>query len=193
MPRVKTFDQEKTLEKAMVLFWEKGYFATSMQDLVDHLKINRASLYATYGGKKELFTKSFQLYRTKNIAGVRSFLDSQDNVRQGIKALLNMAIENDERDFKRKGCFVVNTATELIPGDDFIVAVLNENKEVFEEIFYKYLKQSEEKGQIEKGKDLRAIASLLFVTYNGLKVVSKFDHDRKHYSKMVSTVLSLLD
>ncbi|MGB6037769.1 MAG: TetR/AcrR family transcriptional regulator [Cryomorphaceae bacterium] len=193
MARVKTFDQEKTLEKAMELFWEKGYFATSMQDLVDHLKINRASLYATYGDKKELFSKAFQLYRTGNIAGVKSFLDSQDDARQGIKALFNMAIEDDDQDPKRKGCFVVNTATELIPGDDFIVAVLNENKEVFEEIFYNYLKKNEEKGQFEKGKDLRAIASLLFVTYNGLKVVSKFDQDRKRYSNMVSTVLTLLD
>lgn len=49
MPRVKKFDEKEVLEKAMELFWIQGYHATSIQDLVDHLGINRASLYDTYG------------------------------------------------------------------------------------------------------------------------------------------------
>ena len=59
MPRTKQFNEEEILKKAMELFWEKGFHATSIQDLVAHLGINRASLYDTFGGKEELFKKAF--------------------------------------------------------------------------------------------------------------------------------------
>ena len=49
------FNEDEVLIKAMELFWNKGYHATSIQDLVSNLGINRASLYDTFGGKKELF------------------------------------------------------------------------------------------------------------------------------------------
>ncbi|WP_244210855.1 TetR/AcrR family transcriptional regulator [Tenacibaculum singaporense] len=54
MPRVKSFNEEEVLTKAMCLFWKQGYSATFFQDLVYHLGINRASLYDTFGDKKEL-------------------------------------------------------------------------------------------------------------------------------------------
>jgi TetR/AcrR family transcriptional repressor of nem operon len=54
MPRVKLFDENEVLNKAMNLFWKQGYSATSIQDLVSHLGINRASLYDTYGDKEKL-------------------------------------------------------------------------------------------------------------------------------------------
>ena len=79
MPRVKLFDENEVLTKAMNLFWKQGYAATSVQDLVTHLGINRASLYDTFGDKEQLFKKSFELYRKTNIEGLKHFLDSQKN------------------------------------------------------------------------------------------------------------------
>jgi TetR/AcrR family transcriptional repressor of nem operon len=49
MARPKAFDQEDVLDKAVAVFWAKGYEATSMQDLVDAMGIQRGSLYATFG------------------------------------------------------------------------------------------------------------------------------------------------
>ena len=77
MPRTKAFDEQEVLEKAMELFWKKGYYATSIQDLVNHLGINRASLYDTFGGKKKLFLHTFSHYRTVNTQGVKDFLEGQ--------------------------------------------------------------------------------------------------------------------
>ena len=71
MPRVKLFDQNEVLTKAMNLFWKQGYAATSVQDLVQHLGINRASLYDTFGDKDQLFKKSFELYRKQNKDGLK--------------------------------------------------------------------------------------------------------------------------
>ncbi len=193
MPRVKLFDEKVVLEKAMNLFWKQGYAATSIQDLVTHLGINRASIYDTYGDKEKLFLRAFENYRKTNTEGITRFFESQDNVKMGFKKLFEMAIEESVSDKEKKGCFVVNTTTELIPGDEKIVKILEENRITFEALFLDYLKTGEAKGQIKKGKDLASIATLLFTLYNGLKVVLKVNPNKKELTNSVSQVLSLLD
>ena len=193
MPRVKLFDQQEVLTKAMNLFWKQGYSATSVQDLVSHLGINRASLYDTFGDKEKLFLKAFQNYRKTNTEGIIQFLESQDNVKEGFRQLFEMAIEDSVNDQEKKGCFVVNTTTELIPCDKKIFEIIQENRKTFEAIFLNYLKSGEVKGQFKKGKDLPAIATLLFTLYNGLKVVSKVNSNKKELSNSINQVLSLLD
>src|SRR5690606_2006768 len=62
MGRELTFDRDEKLKQAMRLFWAKGYEATSMQELVDALGINRFSLYDTYGDKRTLFLEALERY-----------------------------------------------------------------------------------------------------------------------------------
>jgi TetR/AcrR family transcriptional regulator, transcriptional repressor for nem operon len=193
MPRIKLFNQEDVLTKAMELFWKKGYHPTSIQDLVNHLGINRASIYDTYGGKKELFNKAFHQYRIANVEGITNFLNKQSSVKAGMRKLFEMAIQESVNDKDRKGCFVVNTTTEMIPGDDEIQAILEENKNTFENVFYKFLLSGEHKGEIVKGKDLKTIANLLFTLYNGIKVVAKIQPNQKDLLESVDVALSLLD
>lgn len=193
MPRVKQFDEKEVLTKAMNLFWKQGYSATSMQDLVSHLGINRASLYDTFGGKEQLFLSAFNQYRNINIEGTSKFLNSEPDVRKGLKKLFNKAINESLADQDRKGCFVVNTTTELTPGDKKIEEILEENKDNFQSIFYNYLKKGESEGQIDKGKDLKSIAGLFYMIYNGLKVVSKVESSKKDLTNSIDLTLSLLD
>src|SRR4051812_19033882 len=60
--RTKEFDPETALRAALELFWERGYEATSMADLVEHMGVARASIYATFGGKHELYLKALDRY-----------------------------------------------------------------------------------------------------------------------------------
>jgi len=147
MPRVKLFNEEETLTKAMNLFWKKGYHATSVQDLVDYLGINRASLYCTYGGKKELFDKAFGKYRKINSEGVAAFLNTRSDVKQGLRSLFETAIDESIADTDNKGCFVVNATTELIPGDEKIQASLQENKKTMEGIYHGFLLSGQQNGE----------------------------------------------
>ncbi len=193
MPKVKLFDENLVLEKAMELFWKKGFHATSIQDLVTFLGISRSSIYDTYGGKNALFDKAFKLYRTTSITGFSNFLNQQNNVKKGLRKLFEMAIEQSISDSDRKGCFVVNTTTELVPGDEKIQNILKENKDNFVTIFYEFLLKGEQSGEIEKGKDLKSIAILYYTLYNGIKVVSKVQPNAKELLRSIDTVLSLLD
>ncbi len=177
----------------MNLFWKQGYAATSVQDLVTHLGINRASLYDTFGDKEQLFKKSFELYRKTNIEGLKHFLDSQKNVREGFAKLFEIAIQEAIVDEDHKGCFVVNTTTELVPNDRSIVGLLERNKTDFENIFLEYLQKGKEAGQIKTEQDLKSIAGLFYTLYNGLRVVSKVQPDKKKLTETVRVALSLLD
>ena len=193
MPRGKSFDEQEILKKAMELFWKKGYYATSIQDLVDYLGINRASLYDTYGGKKELFHKAFQYYRTTNTQALRKFLNSYDDVKEGLRNLYRVAIEESSLDKDLKGCFVVNTTTELVPNDAGALQALCDNKSTLEQLFFDYLSAGVKKGQISEQKDLKVIVSILFTYYNGLRIITKVNIDEQELYSSVDTLLSLLD
>jgi TetR/AcrR family transcriptional repressor of nem operon len=62
MAGVKQFDQSEVLDRAVMLFWRRGYEATSIGDLVEAIGINRGSLYATFGDKRRFFLASLQRY-----------------------------------------------------------------------------------------------------------------------------------
>lgn len=192
MPRVKQFNETDVLNKAMDLFWKQGYAATSISDLVSHLGINRASIYDTFGDKEQLFLKAFNHYRSTNQDAIESFLKSQQNIKEGFTSLFKMAIEEAIKDKDRKGCFVVNTTTELIPNDEKVTQLLEKNKEDFQAIFYRYLVLGQKKGQISQETDCKTTATLLFILYNGIRVVSKVERDRKVLLESISIVIKQL-
>ena len=193
MPRTKQFCEEEILNKAMELFWEKGFHATSMQDLVSHLGINRASLYDTYGGKAQLFDKAFAHYRKSFGGWITQLLDGESTVRAGFKKLFEATIEEAVNDDCRKGCFVVNTTTELIPGNEKIHHVLMENKTKAEHLFIGHVQKGINSGELSSSKDAQTIGLMLFTLYNGLRVVSKIDTDREKLRKVMDSGLSVLD
>lgn len=193
MPRVKLFNEEEVLDKAMELFWEKGYNATSIQDLVNHLGINRGSLYDTFGGKRALFLKSFQAYRDKNTKRVQDFLYQHTSVKAGFRHLFQHSIEQTMSATCNRGCFVVNTTTEFLPGDEEIKSVLAEHRKHFLKIFHDFLQTGLRSGEIAPGKDLESIASLLFTVQNGINVVGKVESDPQNLWPTIEAALAILD
>ncbi len=193
MPRTKQFNEEEVLNKAMELFWEKGFHATSIQDLVSHLGINRASLYDTYGGKEELFNRAFESYRNSSGDLVKSILASESSVKTGFEKLFTFAMDEAENDEARKGCFVVNTTTELIPGGGAISSILSKNLENVSQLFASHIQKGIDQGEIDASKNPRNVGMMLFTFYNGFRVVSKIDTDRDKLESMVRVALSVLD
>ena len=193
MPKVKLFDTEVALEKAMMLFWKKGYYNTSIQDLTNYLGISRSSLYDTFGGKKKIFYKALDLYRTSYFDGLPTFLSTQKNVKEGLRLAFQKVITDDCEDVDSKGCFIVNTTTELLPTDSKLHEVISIHKHKVEQAFLDFLQFGVLSGQISKEKDLNTLASLLYTVLSGLRVVGKTKPDQKELMNSVEAVLSLLD
>jgi TetR/AcrR family transcriptional repressor of nem operon len=98
MPRKKEFDYEEKLDVAMRLFWAQGYHFTSLSDLESHLKINRSSIYPTYGDKKELLLKSLDRYQKAKLSEYQSFMhDEKHNALEDLKQILKMSVSKHQR------------------------------------------------------------------------------------------------
>jgi len=192
MARTKNFKEEVVLKKAMDLFWKQGFHATSMQQLVDTLGINRASMYDTFGSKEALFLKAFEEYRKSNKSAIKDFLYQYKNPKEGIQALFTVAIDQAVADAERKGCFVVNTTTEMLPGDVNLLPILKLNKKEFENIFYEYLTGGAANDFLTSGKDWKSISAFLYIYYNGLKVVSKVNPNKQELKSQLKAAMQVL-
>jgi TetR/AcrR family transcriptional repressor of nem operon len=103
MARQKEFDEDELLEKAASLFWQKGYNATSAQDLVDCLGINRSSIYNTYTDKRTLFKKSLNHYQVKQTNAMIAMLGKAENAEKVLKQIFNDLIRESDEDPLLKG------------------------------------------------------------------------------------------
>ncbi len=173
MARTKRFEECEILEKAISLFWTKGYHATSIDDLTKYLGISRSSLYDTFGGKKELFMISLQNYIQKSHQQVFSIVKDTISGIEKIQVLVKNVIESFADGKERKGCFMVNVASELANQDDEIYEFTQKNLEAVKEIFKKIITQGQIDGTISTKNNADNLAYFLFNMYNGLQVSGK--------------------
>lgn len=193
MPRVKQFDQEEALHKAMLLFWQKGYYDTSIQDLTERLGISRGSLYDTFGGKKQLFDQVFAQYSSTSLIGLKGFLDTQQNVKEAFRKIFTKTLTDDQTDPNCKGCFMVNTTTEMLPTDAALLEAITRHKEGMEKLFYELLQMGVRSGEISAHKDLQVIAKSLYTLMIGFRVLGKTQPDLQDSLAALEAVLVILD
>lgn len=107
--RPKGFDVDDVIEKAMAVFWAKGYEGTSLSDLTKAMGINKPSLYATFGNKEQLFLKVVDQYEKRPCGFFHPALGQKD-ARSVISALLNGAAESLSDNSHPQGCMVIQSA-----------------------------------------------------------------------------------
>jgi len=173
MARQKAFDKEKTLEKAMHLFWKKGYHATSMQDLVDHLGISRSSMYDTFGGKYNLFMQALTRYQSRKSEQIDEALQTEADVQDFLKSFFLGVVEECRQDEENKGCFTVNTSIELASHHDEIGAVVGEDITSFVNKFEAFFEQAQDSWRLPSQEDPKALALMVYNTMAGIKMVSR--------------------
>ncbi len=114
--RPKEFDKQEALAQAMDVFWTHGYDATSVQDLLDAMGINRGSMYDTFGDKHALFTAAYDHYAQNAAARITRILDGPGSPLANIRKLLR-CMADPAGDGRRRGCMCTNAVVELAPHD----------------------------------------------------------------------------
>ncbi len=194
MPRPKNFDKEEVLDRAMRLFWRKGYEATSVQDLVAHTGVNKQSLYDTFGGKHALYLAALSKYRAENDDSLGElFAAKDDSVKETLQTMFDALISGVGAEADRKGCFMNNTTIELSPHNAEISKLCADNMKATERKFYQLIKRGQTTGEIRNSLDARAVAAFLFTAINGLQAISKITADKRKLKGIVKTTLSILD
>ncbi|MEI5102405.1 TetR family transcriptional regulator [Streptomyces sp. PmtG] len=194
MARTKEFDPDAALQSALELFWSRGYEATSMADLVAHLGIGRASLYATFGNKHELYLKALDRYTELRGPAVLAELSQPGPALPGVRDLVRrFAAEAAAGDSRRTGCFVTNTAAELAPHDTAAERRVGRNWEQIETLLSSALARARAQGEIPADRDPRALARMLLVLLQGIRVVGKVSGGEERVRDAAEQALTLLD
>src|SRR5579864_6259150 len=107
--RPRAFDIDKALDRALKVFWRKGYEVASLLDLTKAMGINRPSLYAAFGNKEALFRKAIDRYRKGPASHVRAALQ-EATARAVVERLLSGSIELITDARNPRGCFMVQSA-----------------------------------------------------------------------------------
>jgi TetR/AcrR family transcriptional repressor of nem operon len=117
MARPREFDIDITLDRAMEVFWEKGYEATSLDDLCEATGLSRSSLYAAFGSKRRLLLQSVDRYVDRQNPQIAAVLPQPLPIRDAFGALARQFIDQIESGPGRRGCFLGNCAAELPRSD----------------------------------------------------------------------------
>lgn len=171
--RTKEFDPDLALDRAMELFWVRGYEATGVADLVGHLGIARASLYATFGSKAELYRRALDRYCERQAGPVIDALEEPGPVLPRITAMLEHLAAVPETDGERRGCLVVNAAMERVPVDALVTERIVEHLDKDVDVLTRALARAQQQGELNAEQDPRAMARFVVATIQGLRVVGK--------------------
>lgn len=193
MARTKEFNEDQALDKAIEIFWHKGYNGTSAQDLVTHLGLSRSSLYDTFGDKQKLFAQSLLRYQKQSQDQVIKLLDESENVKETLHDIFKQAVIESLEDRITKGCFMVNSSVELAMHDDEIAKIVKDNSQTMEEVFTKAVQKGQAAGHISKTTDARVLARFIFNNYSGIRVLARTgERDKQVYDDIVKALFSIL-
>ena len=193
MARNKAFDETEVLDKAVELFWTKGFSTTSTNDLVDSLGLSRSSLYDTYGDKRSLFIMALKRYKHEFADSIIKMFQETEDVKETIAIVLQLIIDQDCHALNPKGCFMVNTATELSGTDPEIATIIATNRQDFENAIENALKLGQQKEQISSKQDAKALARYFINTFFGLRVSIKANNNPNILKDIVEVSLSILE
>ena len=176
MARTREFKINDVLNKAMLLFWSKGYEATSMVDLEQKLGINKFSIYNTFGNKQGLYLASLNHYEetiterlirllTEGNPGYAAIDESLTLLEQAIEQKANI------------GCFLLNSGTELGPIDPIVSAKVQSMERKVEDAYYQALSVAQQRGEISADLNLLDFARFLLSLNHGVITVAKLEQD----------------
>jgi TetR/AcrR family transcriptional repressor of nem operon len=193
MARPREFDSDVALERVMQAFWARGYRATSLDALCTATGLSRSSLYAAYGGKRELLLRSIDRYEQQATARIRAALARPVPVRQAIRDFVRELIDRIVNGPGRAGCFIGNCAGELAHRDRSAANRVRRSMQNIESLFADALRAGQQRGELAPGVDTAATARFLVAGIQGLRLVGKANADREALESIADTLMKCLD
>ncbi|KAB2395478.1 MULTISPECIES: TetR/AcrR family transcriptional regulator [Bacillus cereus group] len=192
MARLREFDEEKALDAAMQLFWEKGYAATSLSDLTARMEIQKPSLYSAFGDKEGLFEAALRRYTNLHAARIRTKLQNEQSVKEAIRMFFENMVEEEYKKEFSKGCFCINTMVELAPHNEKFEVLTREHQMYLAVIFQELIMKGIRSGELQSDLNAKALAQTLVTSLIGLTVLMKSRPERSVIDNSVSIIVSLV-
>lgn len=173
MPWEKSFDEETALEKAMQVFWGKGFESASIADLIEGTGISRGSLYNAFGGKQPLFVKALLKYDRDNRQAKLAQLEALDDPKQAIGNFFDGIVAETVADTEQKGCFLINTALEITTHGPEVNKIVTNGLREIEAFFRRSIEVGQARGDIRNGLEPEATAKTLLALIVAIRVLGR--------------------
>ena len=193
MARTKQFDERQALVSAMLVFWEKGYEGTSIQDLEQAMGLNRTSIYNAFGNKRTIFNRVMVCYKESVMSALFADLDGAPDIREGIRRMLNGALDIHFDEDNPGGCLVVLSLLESGQHDEQSQASMQQTIQDLKRALQTRLSKAKKSGELSKDLDAGSTATTIATTMAGMMVMGKANFTKASLKKTVNQVVSLLD
>lgn len=189
------FDPQVALSAATRVFWQRGYEATSLDNLLGEMDISKSSFYQAFGSKPELFQRCLESYRDSNVDHLRVTLDQSASGKEFLEAVFGNVAEKAGKasdPMRRTGCLLMNTASEFAQRDPKIAMLVARALQQIEDLFYAAVCRAQAEGDIPKTADARSLALFLLTSLGGLRGMTKAGATPEKIRAVIKIILNSL-
>ena len=191
--RPRAYEPEVALGKALGLFRKDGFAATSLDDLSAATGMNRPSLYAAFGDKRELYIKSYERYRTDARAVMIEIFRGELPIRERLERIYAAALDIYLGDASEpKGCFTVMTAASEAVADPEIRALVLDGFADLDTAFASCFRRAKEKGELPSSADPVVLAQLASATIHTIAIRSRARVARKELEAIAKGAIGVM-
>ena len=189
--RPRAYDPQVALARAAEVFWKAGYAGTSLDDLAAATGMNRPSLYAAFGDKRDLYLKTLERYRQEGRELARHALADNPPLRVFLKRFYDKALELYLAGGPR-GCYSIGTAATQAAVDSDVQAFLAASMRSTDEFLTGQIRKAKERGEIARDADTAALGYLATATLHTLAIRSRAGLPRKELNALVDAAIKVI-
>lgn len=172
MARPREFDRTAALDRAIDVFWTKGFAATSTEELLEAMNIGRQSLYNAFGDKRTLYLEALAAYQQRTIAGHIERLCAPTSPLKGLHDLLHGLVAEDDRE-RIKGCMGVCAAAEFGVSDAEIAALQAKASPALTKRLLERVVEGQKMGELDAGLSPKEVAGFVQMTMSGIQLAAR--------------------
>ncbi len=193
MARTREFSLSEALDKAMRVFWAKGYFGTSIEDLVAATGVSRYGLYGEFGDKNGLFLAALEHYQANVVRPVFDIVERPGASLPELRALFALWAESARQPGGKLGCLVFNSVNEAGLHDDATAGKILEIRERLATGIRDMLTNAAAKKELPADFDVQREADFLFGIIHALPMMARAGTDPVVIENVIAVALSTLE
>jgi TetR/AcrR family transcriptional repressor of nem operon len=190
--RSKDFEPRTALSHAMLLFWQKGYLDTSIDDLVQFTGVSRYGLYSTFGDKRDLFLKALRYYSETAVSLLLGGLERPEAGLDDVRGYFDRLEAQAQLPQGGWGCLIANTAVEVAPFDSAVSAAVQRHFDRMRRGFGRALSNAQADGSLAADFDVAAYADFLVGVAQGIFVMARAGTDLATLRRVAQMALARL-
>ena len=192
MARPREFDVEDALDAAMEAFWDRGFQATSLADLMEATGLQKGSIYKAFGSKHELFSQALARYLDDMYAKMQGALEGPESAEEGVRRWLKLILRLCNKQDTRRGCFALNSVVELGPHDEATASQLRKHFIRVEKLLARAIARGQGQGEFRSDKSPQELADVLFLFAKGMLASSKGAHPKARLQRSANFALEFV-